>query len=121
MTTLCVCDTVFVPQAEPSRDHKINAYEGTYRLHVVSEPPEEVTSATRTAGIEFDNGEFFMLGIYHSVDGQRPAHETRECNGRRVRVFAGEKYSLTPARDDDDLLSILTPYIANISGIEVCD
>ena len=43
-------------QAEPTKDHKINTYEGVYRLHIVSEPPEEVTSATRTAGIEFDNG-----------------------------------------------------------------
>ena len=59
-------------QAEPSKDHKINCYDGVYRLHIVSEPPEEVTHATRTAGIEFDNGEFFMLGIYHSHDGQRP-------------------------------------------------
>ena len=29
-------------QAEPTRDHKINSYEGVYKLHVVSEPPQPV-------------------------------------------------------------------------------
>lgn len=112
----------------------------------------------------YEKGEFFMLGIYHSFDGQRPVrnycsfmqldsffphtllarpfsllsifspfflaggfcyiihkqvHETLACNGRRVRVFAGEQFSMTPAKDDDDLLSVLTPYIANVSGIEL--
>lgn len=51
-----ICWYEFIVKAAPSRDLKINAYEGTYKLHIVSEPPEEVTAATRTAGIAFDNG-----------------------------------------------------------------
>jgi len=93
---------------------------GIYRQHIVSEPPVKANRFTRTANIETDDGEFYMLGQYHHYDGIRDEEEIKKFNNKVVKCV-GIKYDFTPPDkgNKNDVLSKITPYIGSIRSIEL--
>eukprot|EP00941_MAST-03F_sp_MAST-3F-sp1_P001098 g1098.t1 len=95
---------------------------GLYKRHIVAEPPVQPHKHTRTAGIETIDGRFYMLGRYHQHDGLRPEEEIASCEGRTVTV-SGRLHDWTPVNpaDEDDILPALTPYVSDITCIEIIE
>ena len=73
-------------------------------------------------GVETEDGEFFMLGVYHGYNGVRSEQEIEACDGKLVKVV-GTKHDSTPPNPDPtnkhDILAAITPYIAEIRSITV--
>ena len=102
------------------KEGELQTIVGMYRRHVVAEPPQPASKYTRTVQIETPGGEFYMLGVYHRVDGIRPESEIRKFNNKVVKI-KGIPYDSSPKdqTNKNDVLSIMTPYIASIHSIEL--
>ena len=104
------------------KEGELQTIVGMYRRHVVAEPPQPASKYTRTVQIETPGGEFFMLGVYHRVDGIRSESEIRRFNNKVVKI-KGIPHESSPKdqSNKNDILSLMTPYISSIHSIELAE
>ena len=104
------------------KEGELQTIVGVYRRHVVAEPPQPASKYTRTVQIETPDGELFMLGVYHRVDGIRSESEIRRYNNKVVKI-KGIPHESSPKdkSNKNDILSMMTPYISSIHSIELAE